>query len=140
MHAGASAYPPDAAVGRAVVPELELNRLRSRVDYLATAKGARIPRPGFVLQYAAQAEPQMAARIGFTVTRRVGNAVTRNRVRRRLKELARLAEHRFQTGTDYVLVGRQAATNRTFSEMRQDLESALQRSNRRSAPAGRGDA
>ena len=105
-----------------------MNRLRSRVEYLATAKGARIPRPGFVLQYADRREPGAPPRIGFTVSRRVGNAVARNRVRRRLKELARLSEPRFQNGTDYVLVGRPAATNRPFAEMSRDLDSALRRS------------
>lgn len=112
-----------------------MNRLRSRVDYLATAKGSRIPRPGFVLQYAVQSIPG-APRMGFTVSRRVGNAVTRNRVRRRLKELAREAEHRLQRGTDYVLIGRPSATRRSYAELRGDLDSALRRTLRDDASEG----
>ncbi len=111
-----------------------MNRLRSRVDYLATAKGTRIPRPGFILQFAAQATPA-DPRVGFTVSRRVGNAVARNRVRRRLKELARQAEHRLRHGTDYVLVGRAAATQRSYADLRNDLDSALNRSVRDGVPS-----
>ncbi|MHA1559513.1 MAG: ribonuclease P protein component [Alphaproteobacteria bacterium] len=103
-----------------------MNRLRSRVDYLATAKGARVVRPGFVLQIAEQ-PTDAPPRIGFTVSRRVGNAVARNRVRRRLREIARLAEHEFQPGSDYVLVGRRAAVARPFSGLVKDIHSALSR-------------
>lgn len=107
-----------------------MNRLRSRVDYLATAKGARVVRPGFVLQVAAQ-PTNAPPRIGFTVSRRVGNAVARNRVRRRLKEIARIAEHEFQVGSDYVLVGRRAALARKFSGLVNDIYSALSRAPKR---------
>ena len=74
--------------------------------------------PGFVLQ-AAPVPPEFsvpAIQVGFTVSRRVGNAVVRNRVRRRLREVARLVmPGRARSDLDYVLVGRQAALARDFA-------------------------
>jgi ribonuclease P protein component len=91
--------------------------------------------PGFVLQAApipadlAPAEIDgPAARVGFTVSRKVGNAVERNRVRRRLREVARLViPAQARPDLDYVLVGRQAALKRDFAVLRQDLVEALKR-------------
>jgi ribonuclease P protein component len=91
--------------------------------------------PGFVLQAAptpadlAPAEIDgPAVRVGFTVSRKVGNAVVRNRVRRRLREVARLViPAQARPDLDYVLVGRQAALKRDFSVLRQDLVEALKR-------------
>jgi len=88
--------------------------------------------PGFVLQTApAPAEtPSRAVRVGFTVSRKVGNAVQRNRVRRRLREVARMViPDQARADLDYVLVGRQAALNRDFAALRQDLIEALKRLN-----------
>lgn len=86
--------------------------------------------PGFVLQVApAPADMHLAAiRVGFTVSRKVGNAVMRNRVRRRLREIARMvipAEAR--SDLDYVLVGRQGAIARDFAALRRELLDALKR-------------
>jgi len=86
--------------------------------------------PGFVLQAApAPAElGQPGARVGFTVSRKVGNAVVRNRVRRRLREIAReVIPAQARPDLDYVLVGRQAALGRDFAVLRQDLVEALKR-------------
>ena len=86
--------------------------------------------PGFVLQ-AAPVPPEYMpppTRVGFTVSRKVGNAVARNRVRRRLRELARMVIPGFARGDlDYVLVGRQAALGRDFARMHEDLVEALKR-------------
>ena len=91
--------------------------------------------PGFVLQAAPiPAEfvpPQLGlpvVRVGFTVSRKVGNAVVRNRVRRRLREAARLVmPGQARPDLDYVLVGRQAALARDFAALRQELFEALKR-------------
>jgi len=91
--------------------------------------------PGFVLQASpipgdlAPAEIDgPAVRVGFTVSRKVGNAVERNRVRRRLREVARLViPAQARPDLDYVLVGRQAALKRDFAVLRQDLVEALKR-------------
>lgn len=86
--------------------------------------------PGFVLQVApAPSDLALPAiRVGFTVSRKVGNAVVRNRVRRRLREAARqVIPGRARPDLDYVLVGRQAAIARDFEALRQELLDALER-------------
>jgi ribonuclease P protein component len=85
---------------------------------------------GFILQarHRAQAGPP---RVGFTVSKQVGNAVERNRVRRRLRELIRLAPpDALCAGHDYVLIGRRAALRIAFDAMRKELSGALRRVHR----------
>ena len=86
--------------------------------------------PGFVLQTApvpADLGPSVV-RVGFTVSRKVGNAVVRNRVRRRLREVARqIIPGQAQAGLDYVLVGRQGALKRDFAVLKDELVEALRR-------------
>ena len=86
--------------------------------------------PGFVLQVApAPADLERPlVRVGFTVSRKVGNAVVRNRVRRRLREIAReVIPGQARPDLDYVLVGRQGAIARDFAAMRGELVDALKR-------------
>jgi ribonuclease P protein component len=86
--------------------------------------------PGFVLQVAAAPAGLSlpVVRVGFTVSRKVGNAVIRNRVRRRLREIAReVIPGQALPTLDYVLVGRQGALGRDFVTMRQELVEALRR-------------
>ena len=85
--------------------------------------------PGFVLQAAAApVDVAPPPRVGFTVSKKVGNAVARNRVRRRLREIARqIIPEEARPDLDYVLVGRQAALERDFAVMRQELVEALRR-------------
>ena len=69
-------------------------------------------------------------RVGFTVSRKVGNAVERNRVRRRLREIVRLCDaDRFKPGSDYVLIGRRAALELPFARLVEDFARALARIN-----------
>src|SRR5213079_3730068 len=84
-------------------------RLPNRRDFLRVQAGRRCAMPGFVLQAAPVPadSPQPVARVGFTVSRKVGNAVARNRVRRRLREIARqIIPEQARPDLDYVLVGR----------------------------------
>jgi ribonuclease P protein component len=86
--------------------------------------------PGFVLQAAPAPLDQSlpVVRVGFTVSKKVGNAVVRNRVRRRLREIARqVIPDRARPDLDYVLIGRQGALERDFAQMRQELVEALKR-------------
>ena len=67
-------------------------------------------------------------RVGFTVSRKVGNAVTRNRMRRRFRELARqiVPEHGY-AGSDHVMIGRAGGIERDFALLKQEFERALRR-------------
>ena len=71
-------------------------------------------------------DPQMRA--GFTVTKKIGNAVTRNRMKRRFRALGReVIPVRGHTGSDHVMIGRAGGVERAFSLLRDDLTRALQR-------------
>jgi ribonuclease P protein component len=126
--AAASGCPPDGDENRRAA---FMERLRQRADFLAAASGIKVPATAFVLQ-ARNRRDTGPARFGFTVSKKVGNAVERNRVRRRLREIVRLsAASRPQAGHDYVLVGRRAALNQPFAAMTQDFEGALRRAHAR---------
>ena len=101
-------------------------RLKRRAEFLrVAAKGRRAPMPGLVLQALARGD-EAPARIGFTVTRKVGNAVVRNRTRRRLKEAARLLLRDHPVlGVDLVVVGRDKTRARPFLALQEDLRRAL---------------
>ena len=104
-----------------------MERLRQRADFLAAAAGSRAPVSGFVLQ-ALNRRKDGPVRVGFTVSKKVGNAAERNRVRRRLREVVRLSPpDRMRRGYDYVLIGRTTALNLPFSRLVEDFERALNR-------------
>jgi ribonuclease P protein component len=104
-----------------------LQRLRQRADFIATASGAKAHATGFVLQ-SRERRDQAPPRVGYTVSKKVGNAVERNRVRRRLREIVRLSgAEGMQSGRDYVVVGRRAALDLTFCRLIDDMSSALGR-------------
>ena len=103
--------------------------LARRADFLAAARARRQSRPGFTLQARGRepAEAPDAIRVGFTCSKKVGNAVARNRARRRLREAARavLPEHG-RPSWDYVLIGRPGETaSRDFALMCDDLRAAV---------------
>ena len=102
-----------------------LRRLRKRSEFLRAARGKRAGRSAFLLQ-AAQSESDEPG-IGFTVTKKIGNAPQRNRIKRRLREAARACEGRFQPRHDYVLVGRREALTTPFSRLVTDLSGAINR-------------
>jgi ribonuclease P protein component len=106
--------------------------LRRRADFLRVAQGRRCAAPGLVLQARARADGDPAPRVGFTVSKKVGNAVERNRVKRRLRALAhRLIPLYARPGHDYVLIGRRAALTRSHTALVEDLHRALCRIARR---------
>jgi ribonuclease P protein component len=102
-----------------------LGRLTKRAEFQRVSRGRRKSVGAFALQAAlrasSEAEPK-PPRIGFTVTRKVGNAVMRNRIRRRLKEALRAAGPlEAREDHDYVLVARHEALSRPFSALVSDL-------------------
>lgn len=107
--------------------------LTRRADFLAANRGLRIARPGFVLL--ARANDGQGLRYGITVTKKIGNAVVRNRMKRRFRALLReilpvagLPDH------DHVLIGREGGVERDFALLRDELAAALAR-----AAQGKGD-
>jgi ribonuclease P protein component len=106
--------------------------LTRRADFLRAAQGRRQGTPGFLLQ-ARERRPEEAdphaVRIGFTCSKKLGNAVARNRAKRRLRAIARdVLPHHGRPGWDYVLVGRPNATaTHDFAAMTADLARALDR-------------
>jgi len=107
-----------------------MDRLRQRADFLAVANGTRANSAAFVVQGRPR-DDDGPIRIGFTVTKKNGNAPQRNRIRRRLRELVkRLDVISMRPHHDYVLVGRRAALDRDFATMLEDLRSAFRRLDR----------
>jgi len=108
-----------------------MQRLKKRNDYVKVARGARTPRRGFLLQSirrpdAADNGAEAEARFGFTVTKKMGNAVVRNRIRRRLKEAVRLAgAAAADPERDFVLVGRRPALDMPFPDLVSDVVGAV---------------
>src|SRR5260370_10983233 len=110
-----------------------MERLKRRKDFLAAAAGASVSTPGFVVQELRR-EGGGRARVGFTVSRKVGGAVERNRVRRQLREVVRLsAATSLNPGTDYAVVGRRAALDIRFVKLTVDFAGALKRLEKRRA-------
>ena len=104
----------------------DIQTLTIRRDFLAANGGKRAPMPGFVLQVRARGDGDPTMRIGFTVTKKIGNAVVRNRMKRRLRALARdVLPEAGVRGADHVLIGRNGGIERDFQTLRTELAKAL---------------
>jgi ribonuclease P protein component len=123
---------PDALVtdaGRTDATVPAWTRLRRRAEFQRAARGRRANAESFALQLRARAETETAEvgpRVGFTVTRKIGGAVERNRIRRRLKAaLAAASAIAPDAHSDYVLVARRPALTRRFAALVADVERAF---------------
>ncbi len=109
-----------------------MERLKNRRDFLRLAKGRKWITPGLIVQAAprppigADRAAPRCLRVGFTVTKKVGNAVERNRVRRRLIASTRALLPQYgKCGVDYVVIGRRATLTRPYERLLDDLKGAL---------------
>lgn len=105
----------------------DLSVLRQRSDYLRAASARRQGTAGFMVQARDRDDGQPGVRVGFTCSKKIGNAVARNRAKRRLRALAReVLPGLAHPGWDYVLVGRPGVTVvRPFADLRADLMRAM---------------
>ncbi len=106
-----------------------MERLKQRREFLAVA-GARQKwaAPGLVLQARRREGEGSETRVGFTASRKVGNAVSRNRARRRLRVVAAsVMPENAKPGYDFVLIARAATLDRPFPALLEDLKTALKR-------------
>ena len=107
---------------------IKVATLTKRRDFLAANSGKRAPMPGFVLLMRPREDGDPAMRVGFTVTKKIGNAVVRNRMKRRLRALAReLLPAEGRPGADHVLIGREGGIERDFAALRAELSKALRK-------------
>jgi ribonuclease P protein component len=96
-------------------------QLRKRSEFIAVQRGEKRRGPLFLLETRSR-EDAGPPRVGFTVTRKQGNAVERNRIRRRLREAIRSDPARdMKAGNDYVIVGRRDVLTAPFDRLKLEL-------------------
>ncbi len=107
---------------------VKIERLKSRPQFLAAAKGVSEARGAVVVQRLDRGDGDPTVRLGFTATRKIGGAVVRNRAKRRLREAARaLAPQLARPGSDYVFIARMGTADRPWDRLLDDVKSALTR-------------
>ncbi|MCH9765166.1 MAG: ribonuclease P protein component [Alphaproteobacteria bacterium] len=117
---------------------MQLQTLKKRQDFLRVRGGRRCQNAAFVMETkpreslastdADSSSGPMGPRFGFTITKKIGNAVTRNRIRRRLKHaIGQLAKEFAQPGYDYIIVARRSAATEPYVDLKKALERCFQR-------------
>ncbi len=107
---------------------LKLGRLKKRAEFLYVREGKSLARPGLVIQFRKNPQNSESIRVGFTATRKIGNAVQRNRAKRRLRALAQeLVPLYGRTGVDYVFIARAKTSTLPWENLRKDAIALLQK-------------
>jgi ribonuclease P protein component len=105
-----------------------LTTISKRADFVAANSGLRATTPGFVLLVRDRKDSDPSMRVGFTVTKKIGGAVIRNRMKRRFRALAReIVPIKGLAGADHVMIGRAKGIERDFGLLRSELAGALDR-------------
>jgi len=105
-----------------------LSVIKKRADFLAANAGRRASTPGFILLVRDRKDADPSMRVGFTVTKKVGGAVVRNRMKRRFRALAQeIVPSKGFAGSDHVMIGRGKGIEREYSLLRSELAGALDR-------------
>ena len=104
-----------------------ITRLKKRAEFLAVRQGEKRRGPYFLLETRNRGD-EAGPRVGYTVTKKAGNAVERNRIRRRLKEAVRVcAAADMSPGRDYVIVGRRDLLGAPFDAIKAELKRRIRR-------------
>lgn len=141
MAAPPQAGPTRAPGGEKATPSSRITTLKKRSEFLAARKGGRWATPLFVVEAVKQVQPAEAAplpgpRFGFTVSKQVGGAVERNRIKRRLRAaVSQLQAAHARTAYDYVLIARRPALDAPFDAILADLVTALERASQQRRPS-----
>jgi ribonuclease P protein component len=105
--------------------------IKKRADFVAANGGLRATTPGFILLVRDRKDADTAMRVGFTVTKKIGGAVVRNRMKRRFRALAReIISAKGLQGADHVMIGRAKGIERDFALLRFELQTALEKMQR----------
>ena len=124
----ASRVPSPHGDGRRPQEAQRLVTIKKRADFVAANAGTRTTTPGFILLVRDRKDADPAMRVGFTVTKKIGGAVVRNRMKRRFRALAReLVPSKGLAGADHVMIGRAKGIEREFGLLRSELADALDR-------------
>ncbi|OPB32129.1 ribonuclease P protein component [Bartonella sp. AR 15-3] len=117
-------------------------RIRKRVDFLAVHTGEKRRGPLFLLEIkrreqTAKTKYPLTARVGFTVTRKNGNAVQRNRIKRRLREAVRVGlTNEMEAGTDYVIIAHRNILHAPFTLLISELSRRIKSKTKKTTVVG----
>lgn len=106
---------------------MKLQRLRKNQDFQKVYKKGKSTANRQFIVYVLRGENQKFSRLGLSVSKKMGNAVVRNKIRRHVKEAMRAMEGKIQLGNDYIIISRKPAADMTYTEVKSSLQHVLKR-------------